>query len=108
MIHECANPDSSSLFRNLGHGKLFLLDRDISGLATSAVAPAIRRERFRISPGALLVCDSCSSLLTLTFERGRGMATVPIPVRNTPASVLHLRHGQPALKSYRAELKGGL
>jgi hypothetical protein len=104
VIHECANPDSSSLFRNLGHGKLFLLDRDIFGLQHLA----IRRERFRMSPGALLVCDSCSSLLTLTFERGRGMATVPIPVRNTPASVLHLRHGQPALKSYRAELKGGL
>jgi hypothetical protein len=31
VLHKCANPNCSSLFRNLGHGKLFLLDSDISG-----------------------------------------------------------------------------
>jgi hypothetical protein len=28
MLHKCANPACSSLFRSLGRGKLFLLDRD--------------------------------------------------------------------------------
>ena len=108
MLHKCANPDCSSLFRNLGHGKLFLLDSDISGLAASGIAPVIRRERSGRHRERYWLCDNCSSLLTLTFERGRGMVTVPIPVRNTPASLLHLRQGQPAAKTYRAELKGGL
>jgi len=54
------------------------------------------------------LCDNCSSLLTLTFERGRGMITVPIPASNTPAPLLHLRQVQPAVKIYRAELKGAL
>ena len=108
MLHKCANPDCSSLFRNLGHGKLFLLDNDIFGLAASRVASATRRERSGRVRERYWLCDSCSSLLTLTFERGRGMVTVPIPVRNTPAPVLHLRQGQPVMKTYRAELKGAL
>ena len=54
------------------------------------------------------LCDGCSSLLTLTFERGRGMVTVPLPARNTAARALHLRVVQPAVKAYGAELKGAL
>jgi hypothetical protein len=28
MLHKCANPDCSSVFRRLSHGKLFLLEID--------------------------------------------------------------------------------
>ena len=108
MLHKCANPDCSSLFRSLSHGKLFLLDNDIAATgagdeATSAIRrgrPGRHRERYWL-------CDGCSSLLTLTFENGRGMVTVPLPARNTSGPGLHLRQVQPELKMYRA-LKGGL
>jgi hypothetical protein len=84
VLHKCANPACSTLFRSLSRGKLFLLDRDTSAPLPSGVAPAFRGGR----PGRLMerywLCDSCSSLLTLTFERGRGMVTVPLPARNTP------------------------
>src|SRR4029077_12957290 len=53
------------------------------------------------------LCDGCSSLLTLTFDRGRGIITLPLLARNTPAHPQHLRQMQPA-KTHRAELKGAL
>ncbi len=106
MLHKCANPACSSVFRSLNRGKLFLLDGDTSASVASGIAPAFRRGR----PGRLMerywLCDCCSSLFTLTFERGRGMVTVPLPARNTPGPALHLRQMQPAAKMYRAELKG--
>jgi hypothetical protein len=68
----------------------------IPRLVASGVASANRRKR----PGRQIerywLCDGCSSLLTLTFDRGRGMITVPLPARNTPAHPLHLRQIQPA------------
>jgi hypothetical protein len=54
------------------------------------------------------LCDACCSRFTLTFERGRGMITVPLPARTTPVPGAHLRQMQPTLKVYRAELKGAL
>jgi hypothetical protein len=106
MFHECANPAGSSLFRSLSRGKLFLLDRDTAPVA-SGVASANRRKRSGRQIERYWLCDGCSSLLTLTFDRGRGMITVPLAARNTPAHPLHLRQLQPA-KTYRAELKGVL
>jgi hypothetical protein len=108
VLHKCANPDCSSLFRSLSHGKLFLLDSDIAATVASGATSAIRRGRPGRQRERYWLCDSCSSLLTLTFERGRGMVTVPLPARNTPVPGLHLRQVQPALKMYRAELKGAL
>jgi len=106
MLHKCANPACSSLFRSLSRGKLFLLDRDTAPVA-SGVASANRRKRSGRQIERYWLCDGCPSLLALTFDRGRGMITVPLAARNTPAQPLHLRQLQPA-KTYRAELKGAL
>jgi len=106
MLHKCANPACSSLFRSLSRGKLFLLDR-VTAPVASGVASANRRNRSGRQIERYWLCDACSSLLTLTFDRGQGMMTVPLPARNTPAHLLHLRQMQPA-KAYRAELKGAL
>ena len=105
MLHKCANPACSSLFRSLSRGKLFLLDRDTAPVA-SGVASTNSRKRSGRQIERDWLCDGCSSLLT-TFDRGRGMITVPLLARNTPAHPLHLRQLQPA-KTYRAELKGAL
>ena len=106
MLHKCANPACSSLFRSLGRGKLFLLDRDPAPVA-SGVASTNSRKRSGRQIERYWLCDGCSSLLTLTFDRGRGMITLPLLARNTPAPPQHLRQMQPA-KTHRAELKGEL
>jgi hypothetical protein len=106
MLHKCANPACSSLFRSLGRGKLFLLDRDPAPVA-SGVASTNSRKRSGRQIERYWLCDGCSSLLTLTFDRGRGMITLPLLARNTPAHPQHLRQMQPA-KTHRAELKGAL
>jgi hypothetical protein len=108
MLHKCANPDCPSLFRSLSHGKLFLLDCDIAVPTAPGVAPAIRRGRSGRLRERYWLCDGCSSLLTLTFERGRGMVTVPLPPRNTRGPGFHLTQVQPGLRMYPAELKGAL
>lgn len=110
MLHKCANPGCPSLFRRLSLGKLFLLDSDSS--AGPGTAPAFRRNRSaRLSTRQTeryWLCDGCSSLFTLTFERGRGMITVPLSARHTLEPALHLRQVQPTARAYRAELKGAL
>jgi len=103
VLHKCANPACPSLFRSLNLGKLFLLDTDSSVAGASGTSPANRRGR-SVRPG----CSSLLTLLTLTFERGRGMVTVPLPSRNTPCPALHLSQIQSTVKMYRAELKGAL
>jgi hypothetical protein len=98
VLFKCANPACPSLFRSLSHGKLFLLHTDGPAAGGSGVATAIRRGRSPCQKERYWLCDNCFPLLTLTFERGRGMITVPIPARNTSRPALHLMHAQPTLK----------
>jgi hypothetical protein len=100
MLHKCANPDCPSKFRSLRHGKLFLLQTDHTTESIPSPSPINRRERPLRSVERYWLCDCCSSLLTLTFERGRGMVTVPLPGSNTHLAGLHLRQEQPATKEY--------
>ena len=107
MLHKCANPTCPRVFRSLNHGKLFMLETDCSGTQPSRFAAKSSKGRTVRRIERYWLCDECSSLLTLTFQRGRGMVTVPLPVRNTLPPPLHLTPVQLA-KSYRAEMKGGL
>jgi hypothetical protein len=112
VLHKCANPACSSLFRSLSLGKLFLLDTesdtDSSAARASGIAPAIRSRRLVRQMERYWLCDSCARLLTLTFERGRGMVTVPLLPRSAPGPALQLTQAQPTAKMYRTELKGAL
>jgi hypothetical protein len=108
MLHKCANPACPNLFRSLSRGKLFLLHIDGFVARASRLAfakrggrPVGRMERFWL-------CDGCSPQLTLTFERGRGMVTVPLPARKTSEPVLHLSRMQQTARTYRAESRGDL
>lgn len=108
MLHKCANSACPSPFRSLHDGKLFLLETD--GGVASAFGTALpnRGRRSSRRTERYWLCDQCSSIFTLTFERGRGMITVPLPARNTPVRVAHLTQLPPAMKGYRAEFKGAL
>ena len=91
MLHKCANPACPSVFRSLSRGKLFLLETDYAAEAAPGPSPTSRRERLARRVERYWLCDCCASLLTLTFERGRGMVTVPLPARNTLVPALHLK-----------------
>lgn len=91
MLHKCANPACPSVFRSLSRGKLFLLETDHAAAAVPNPSLTSRRERLARRVERYWLCDCCSSLLTLTFERGRGMVTVPLPARNTRGPALHLK-----------------
>jgi hypothetical protein len=103
VLHKCANPNCPSVFRRLSQGKLFLVETD-------SPTPLPRRERSARRFERYWLCDRCASVLTLTFERGRGMVMVPLPAGNTHAPAVHLRSMPPAMKGYGAEpnLKGAL
>ncbi len=90
MLHKCANPACPSVFRSLNQGKLFLLETDNTITVFSDTVSMNRRERSARRVERYWLCDCCSSLLTLTFERGRGMVTVPLPARNTQVPAAHL------------------
>jgi hypothetical protein len=79
MLRKCANPACPNLFRHLSQGRI--------------------RSPRRVEHYWL--CDECSSLLTLTFEKGRGMITVPIPARMRNTIPMHFGRVRPAIEQMR-------
>ena len=79
MLHKCANPACLNSFRKLNEGKLFLVEANAFGGTAG--------EQLRSRPSRRIehywLCDQCAPVLTLSFERGRGIVAVPItePVR---------------------------
>lgn len=74
MLHKCANPACSVNFRDLNRGKLFTVEAPPT--KTFAGVPTKKRPSRHVEHYWL--CDQCSSALTLVFESGRGVATVPL------------------------------
>jgi hypothetical protein len=89
MLRKCANPDCASPFRRLSEGKLFLLQTDEGPAADD-------RDQFSRQPQRIehfWLCDQCAAVFTLSFQRGRGMVTVPLPeaVQKETVSAVGLR-----------------
>ena len=91
MLNKCANKACPRAFRSLSHGKLFLLEIDHAERPVASTSFPGRKERLERRVERYWLCDCCSSLFSLTFERGRGMVTVPLPGRNTLVPALHLK-----------------
>jgi len=87
MLHKCANPDCVRPFRKLTEGKLFLIEINGSCPPGQTAAKWDGQTPHRIEH--FWLCQQCASVLTLSFEKGRGMVTVPLPeaVRKRPAGV---------------------
>lgn len=75
MLHKCANPACSNPFRRLNDGKLFQVEKPASPYSPQGGRNVRRRRRVE----HYWLCDDCSALLTLAFEKGRGLITVPLP-----------------------------
>lgn len=77
MLHKCANPACLIPFRKLSQGKLFLVETE------PLQGPDLRRARWRGQSSHRIeyywLCDQCAFALTLSYEKGRGVVTVPRP-----------------------------
>jgi hypothetical protein len=74
MLHKCANPDCVNSFRKLTQGKLFLVE---TGRANGA-AETVDWKHSQRKIEYFWLCDQCAPRLTLTYERGRGVVTIPL------------------------------
>lgn len=76
MLYKCANKTCNTPFRRLREGKLFQVETEyFDGRGTINVRrakPPRRVEHYWL-------CDSCSPFVTLTFDQGKGVVTVPLP-----------------------------
>ena len=75
MLHKCANPGCESEFRKLTQGKLFLVETPMAENTASLIKKRERSHRIE----HYWLCDQCAGILTLAYERGRGIVTVPLP-----------------------------
>ena len=74
MLHKCANPSCENAFLKLTQGKLFLVETDQAyarGLSIVSKRTQRRIEHYWL-------CDACAPVLTLAYERGRGIVAVPL------------------------------
>ena len=77
MLHKCANPACLSPFRKLSQGKLFLVETEpregLEGRRANWRGQCSHRIEY------YWLCDQCAFALTLSYEKGRGVITVPRP-----------------------------
>lgn len=74
VLHKCANPACGANFRDLNRGKLFAVENPFP----APLAALQTRKRPSRHVEHYWLCDRCSSALTLVFEPGRGIATMPL------------------------------
>jgi hypothetical protein len=73
MLSKCANPVCPNLFLYLHHGKLFRIEvglEDSDGQQTQKTAQSLE---------FFWLCNDCSAKLTVRYEKGVGVTTVPLP-----------------------------
>ena len=75
MLHKCVNPECTNSFRKLTQGKLFLVETD---RAHGAPEPVDWKHQSQRKIEYFWLCDQCAPRLTLTYQRGRGVVTVPL------------------------------
>jgi hypothetical protein len=84
MLSKCANPSCTTPFHYLRDGKLFQIDTSVGAPQNeNSSAPSESKPPHRIE--FFWLCPECSSTLTLAFQRGKGVVTVPL----SPASARH-------------------
>ncbi|HMK20709.1 MAG TPA: hypothetical protein VK466_00145 [Terriglobales bacterium] len=91
MLYKCANEASNTPFRRLREGKLFQMETEY--FAGRGPSPALsRRARPWRRVEHYWLCDACSPFVTLTFDRERGVVTVPLPDGSGQKTVKMVSH----------------
>ena len=89
MLSKCANPVCSVPFRRLREGKLFVVETESVTPESPALSPTRRVHALRRVEHFWL-CDECARFFTLTFDRERGMITLPLCPERFKKSVSHM------------------
>lgn len=83
MVSKCANSGCMADFRYLHQGKLFHVEFDGAGsipsMQTQLKKPARRTEYFWL-------CHECSTRMTVSFQKGRGVTVKPLARSSATAS----------------------
>jgi hypothetical protein len=79
MLRKCANNTCSNPFRRLNEGKLFQVETEYLAPPNAPPMRGARSQRPLHRIEHYWLCNDCSSFLTLAFEKGQGMITVPLP-----------------------------
>jgi len=89
VLHKCANPACLAPFRELSRGKLFLVET--GPLAVSELRRANGKPQTSRRIEYYWLCDPCSFALTLSYEKERGVVTVPRPdlAKKRPVAPAH-------------------
>ncbi len=75
MLSKCANPACSTPFQYLREGKLYQIElspTEEGGLHLVRRRPGRKVEHFWL-------CGPCSARMTLAYQRGKGVITLPLP-----------------------------
>jgi hypothetical protein len=94
VLHKCANPSCENAFLKLTQGKLFIVETDqASARGLSIVSKKTAQRRIE----HYWLCDACAPVLTLAYERGRGIIAIPLtePPQKMPPTD-EFRNGLPA------------
>ena len=77
MLSKCANPECRTQFQYLREGKLYQIETD--GAETSQPAgPQLISGKKRVHRVEYFwLCGPCSEILTLGYQSGKGVITVP-------------------------------
>jgi hypothetical protein len=77
MLSKCANPQCTAPFHYLHEGKLFQIDTSL-GAPQSSGPQLVERSKPPRHVEYFWLCGQCSLTMTLTFQRGKGVVTVPL------------------------------
>jgi hypothetical protein len=95
MLHKCVNQNCSATFRNLSRGRLFAVEMDDFG----STLPELMESQPKLSHRLeyYWLCDQCAYVLTLSYEKGRGIVAVPLPEASGRRPAISIRMA-PALR----------
>ncbi len=102
MLHKCANPTCPNPFRKLSEGKLFLVEMEDGDPRNRLRARSEGKIPHRIEH--FWLCSDCASVLTLSFQRDRGVVPIPLPetAKRSALAPLHLTETFPEVNSREA------
>lgn len=81
MLHKCANPTCPPLFRRLSQGKLFQVEMENTSIKSGRPLTS-HRKGFVRQIERFWLCDRCSRSVTIAYEKGGGIVTVPLPANS--------------------------
>ncbi|HEV2696453.1 MAG TPA: hypothetical protein VGU90_00575 [Terriglobales bacterium] len=75
MVSKCANPECAATFRYFHTGKLFRVESPAVALHDTHDDGSMKKPMRRLE--FFWLCDNCADKMSLTFEKGAGVAVRP-------------------------------